>query len=103
MSKASQMVNAANLAQRKDSSAMHSDEDFSSFSAQALANEEYFNKLLWMQTSSKLITQLKKLDDASFLSAQQGDDDNRNDNEDNVNHIFPTLSLDLRPGIVIIT
>jgi hypothetical protein len=56
-----------------------------------------------MQTSSKLITQLKKLDDASFLSAQQGDDDNRNDNEDNVNHIFPTLSLDLRPGIVIIT
>jgi hypothetical protein len=46
MSKASQMVNAANLAQRQDSSAMHSDEDFSSFSAQALANEEYFNKLL---------------------------------------------------------
>ena len=46
MLRASQMVNAANLAQRKDSSAMHSDEDFSSFSAQALANEEYFNKLL---------------------------------------------------------
>ena len=42
MLRASQMVNAANSAQRQASSAIHSDEEFSTSSAQTLANEENF-------------------------------------------------------------